>query len=138
MLGTATSSRPTGTCRTFRVSRLTKVVCASSPSPYQHPSRSPGLLSLVGRGALSAKAALVSMAENATKDVNAEELNAQIKESVKSMRMWAMVVPFAAVSGSTDTFFIITKAVASFIKVRWQRATFGPLLFPSDCPILTS
>jgi len=31
--------------------------------------------------------------------------------------MLAMVVPFAAVSGSTDTFFIITKAVASFIKL---------------------
>lgn len=120
MLRTATCSRPTGTCRTFRAARLTNVVCASSASPHRHASTSPGLLSMVGLGALKAKAALVSMAEKATKDVNAEELNAQIKESVKSMKMLAMVVPFAAVSGSTDTFFIITKAVASFIKVRWQ------------------
>lgn len=31
--------------------------------------------------------------------------------------MLAVVAPLAAVGGSTDTFFIITKAVASFIKV---------------------
>lgn len=49
--------------------------------------------------------------------VDEAQLNQQIKESVKHMRTLAIIAPFAAVSGSADTFFIITKAVASFIKV---------------------
>jgi negative regulator of replication initiation len=57
-------------------------------------------------------------AAESTKNVDEAQLNQQIKDSVKSMRMLALVAPFAAVSGSADTFYIITKAVASFIKVR--------------------
>lgn len=57
-------------------------------------------------------------AAETTQHVDEAQLNQQIKDSVKQMRMLALVAPFAAVSGSADTFFIITKAVASFIKVR--------------------
>lgn len=46
-----------------------------------------------------------------------QAVNLQIKESVRQMRILAVVAPFAAVSGGADTFFIVTKAVASFIKV---------------------
>ena len=58
-----------------------------------------------------------SAAAEASENVDEAQLNQQIKDSVKQMRMLAIVAPFAAVSGSADTFFIITKAVASFIKV---------------------
>jgi hypothetical protein len=57
-------------------------------------------------------------AVESTKNVDEAQLNQQIKDSVKNMRMLALIAPFAAVSGSADTFYIITKAVASFIKVR--------------------
>ena len=56
-------------------------------------------------------------AVESTKNIDEAELNQQIKDSVKNMRMLALIAPFAAVSGSADTFYIITKAVASFIKV---------------------
>lgn len=49
--------------------------------------------------------------------LDAEELNVQIRGSLKQMRVLALVAPFAAVSGGADTFMIITKAVASFIKL---------------------
>lgn len=51
------------------------------------------------------------------KQANADEINAQIKENVRHMRMLAIVAPFAAVTGGANTFFIITKAVASFINL---------------------
>lgn len=76
------------------------------------------LLSVLGLGALRAKsAAALSVFKHRASETEAAEINAQIKESMRSMKMLALVMPFAAVSGSTDTFFIITKAVASFIKV---------------------
>jgi YggT family protein len=56
-------------------------------------------------------------AAESTKNVDEAQLNQQIKDSVKNMRMLALIAPFAAVSGSADTFYIITKAVASFIKL---------------------
>jgi len=56
-----------------------------------------------------------------------QDFNAQIKAAVKNMRCLAAVAPFAAASGSTNTFILITKAVGSFIKVS--------LLFLSSCPI---
>lgn len=86
---------------------------ANNPSFESNNVESRGLMRCV----FNVKSVLGSMAQRTLKDVDAEDLNAQIKQSVKSMRMLAMVVPFAAVSGSTDTFFIITKAVASFIKL---------------------
>lgn len=60
-----------------------------------------------------------------------QEVNAQIKASIKNMRCLAAVAPFAAVSGSTNTFILITRAVGSFIKVtqlwiRLQTSTAKP------------
>lgn len=46
-----------------------------------------------------------------------QEVNLQIKQSVKQLRVLAAVAPLAAVSGSADTLFVVTRAVASFIKV---------------------
>lgn len=54
----------------------------------------------------------------AAREVNQDEMNNEIRNSVRQMRALALVAPFAAVSGSADTFYVITKAVASFIKVK--------------------
>jgi len=93
--------------------RCVVVNSTNNPSYWQNNVASTGLMRCV----LNVKSVLASMAQRTVQDVDAEDLNAQIKQSVRSMRMLALVVPFAAVSGSTDTFFIITKAVASFIKL---------------------
>lgn len=55
--------------------------------------------------------------QRAAAGVNEEEVNREVRRSAATMRTLVLVAPFAAVSGSTDTFFIITKAVASFIKL---------------------
>jgi len=100
-----------------RCPRVSARAMSSIPSSSQPPSHS--LLSLVGlkvlnvSKAFSAKAAQLSNVSES----DAAAINGQIKESIRGMRMLAMVVPFAAVSGSTPTFLIITKAVASFIKL---------------------
>jgi len=110
-----------------RVPPCSAVVSAGSLASDDESNRKNrfGILSTVGMKALSVVSASGAMAQrrgsaagpSKVSEEDARELNAQIKESVKSMRMLAMVIPFAAVSGSTDTFFIITKAVASFIKL---------------------
>ena len=103
--------------RTRRCPRVSVRATSSIPSSSQPASHS--LLSLVGlkvlnvSKAFSAKAAQLSNVSES----DAAAINGQIKESIRGMRMLAMVVPFAAVSGSTPTFLIITKAVASFIKL---------------------
>lgn len=51
------------------------------------------------------------------RQTNEEAVNFQIKQSARQLRILAAVAPFAAVSGSADTLFIVTKAVASFIKL---------------------
>lgn len=56
-------------------------------------------------------------AAEAARQTAAADVNAQIRASVRQMRMLAVVAPFAAATGSADTFVIITKAVASFIKL---------------------
>ena len=73
---------------------------AGAPGAPQLPSA--GLLrltaaaaALVQRGVAAAKAA----AAQAARQVAEEDLNAQIKASVKQMRMLAVVAPLAAVSG---------------------------------------
>jgi YggT family protein len=107
-------SRPS--IRKRQATTTRKCVVASSsnnPSFWKNNVAPRGLMRCVW----NVKSVLASMAQRTIQDVDAEDLNSQIKQSVKSMRMLAMVVPFAAVSGSTDTFFIITKAVASFIKL---------------------
>lgn len=88
---------------------------ANPPTPVANPiSRLAATASsLINNTVQKLKAAAVETA----RQTNEEAVNQQIKESVKQMRMLAIIAPFAAVSGSADTFFIITKAVASFIKV---------------------
>jgi hypothetical protein len=56
-----------------------------------------------------------------------QAVNLQIQQSVKQLRILAAVAPFAAVSGSADTLVIVTKAVASFIKVRREDCVCGRL-----------
>jgi len=93
--------------------RRIRVQCGGSPTapaPIHPIVRLTGLASNVMR---SVKTAAIE----AVRATNEAELNANIKESVRNMRVLALVAPFAAVSGSADTFFIITKAVASFIKL---------------------
>jgi len=106
-----------------RPQRSTLVVTGSSIAPKNSFSNNGkdrfGILSIIGVKALSATKTLSQRVAGLSGlgTADAQDINAQIKDSVKSMRMLAMVIPFAAVSGSTDTFFIITKAVASFIKL---------------------
>lgn len=99
-----------------------RVQCSAAGT---QPSRPIGPFNPIARLAATASAMVNGVvhrmrmaAEEATVGVDEAALNQQIKDSVKNMRMLALVAPFAAVSGSADTFFIITKAVASFIKVR--------------------
>mmetsp|Transcript_10511 Transcript_10511/g.28873 ORF Transcript_10511/g.28873 Transcript_10511/m.28873 type:complete len:218 (+) Transcript_10511:50-703(+) len=78
-----------------------------------------GVLGVVGLKALNVASrfsAKVSQLSTVS-DADAEAINGQIQANLKGMRTLAMVVPFAAVSGSSSTFMILTKAVASFIKL---------------------
>jgi hypothetical protein len=104
-----------------------RVKCSAAGA---QPSRPIGPASPIARLAATASAMVNGVvhrmrvtAEEATAGMDEAALNQQIKDSVKNMRMLALVAPFAAVSGSADTFFIITKAVASFIKVRSFRSS---------------
>ena len=45
-------------------------------------------------------------------------LNASIKQSVRHFHMLGAVAPFAAASGGANTFLLLTKAMARFIKVQ--------------------
>lgn len=94
---------------------------ASFNAPSSSESaRNSNVISFIGLQILKVKESLNAVAKQPALDIDSEAINAQIKENLRSMRMLALVMPFAAVSGSTDTFFIITKAVASFIKVRLE------------------
>ena len=44
-------------------------------------------------------------------------LNASIKQSVRHFHMLGAIAPFAAASGGANTFLLLTKAMARFIKV---------------------
>lgn len=65
----------------------------------------------------AAKQRMQSAVAEAVRQTNEEEVNLQIKQSVKQLRVLAAVAPLAAVSGSADTLFVVTRAVASFIKL---------------------
>jgi YggT family protein len=67
--------------------------------------------------AVTAVQRVKSAALEAAKSAAEADVNAQIRGNVAQMRALALVAPFAAVSGGADTFLIITKAVASFIKL---------------------
>lgn len=106
------------TCR--RGWSLTHARASFNASNSSDSSRNSNMISFIGLQILKVKESLNAMAKQPALDIDSEAINAQIKENLRSMRMLALVMPFAAVSGSTDTFFIITKAVASFIKVRLE------------------
>ena len=109
--------------RAFSVSRthyryVSQVRCSAAAqpgAPVAHPvvRLAATASALVGRTVHAVRVAAVE----AARATNEADINAQIKDSVKHMRMLALIAPFAAVSSGPDTFFIITKAVASFIKV---------------------
>ncbi|KAL6782456.1 CGL97 [Auxenochlorella protothecoides x Auxenochlorella symbiontica] len=46
-----------------------------------------------------------------------EDVSQQIRTSVKQMKLLTLLAPFAAVSGSAGSLLVMTKAVASFIKL---------------------
>ena len=96
-----------------------RVQCSASSGQPSQPFTNPivRLAATASSMINGMKARMMTAATEATQNIDEAQLNQQIKDSVKQMRMMAMIVPFAAVSGSADTFFIITKAVASFIKV---------------------
>ncbi|KAI3430364.1 hypothetical protein D9Q98_004959 [Chlorella vulgaris] len=112
-LGRNSSSR----CRSSRVPALR---CSSAATGGGRPLPASPLLRLA-----STAAALVQRCVSATRtavtqaaaQMAEQDLEAQMKVALKQMRMLTLVAPFAAVSGSTDTFMIITRAVASFIKL---------------------
>lgn len=101
--------------------RLLAARCSAAAAPGGLPAPpSSGLLSLSAAAAgvvRSGTAAMRAAVSRASAQIKEQEVNAQIRDSVKHMRVLALVAPFAAVAGSTDTFMIITKAVASFIKL---------------------
>lgn len=93
------------------------VAAAASGRPALPSS---ALLRLTAAAAGVVRAGVASMraaAAQAARQVAEQDVNAQIRDGVKQMRVLALVAPFAAVSGGTDTFMIITRAVASFIKL---------------------
>lgn len=70
-----------------------------------------GVLGVVGLKALNVASrfsAKVSQLSTVS-DADAEAINGQMQANLKGMRTLAMVVPFAAVSGSSSTFMILTK-----------------------------
>lgn len=98
--------------------------CSSSAAAAAAPGRpllpSGALLRLTAAAAgvvRSGVAAMRAAAAEASRQVAEQDVNAQIRDSVKQMKVLALVAPFAAVSGGADTFMIITRAVASFIKL---------------------
>lgn len=52
---------------------------------------------------------------------DAAVLNKSIKQSVRHFHMLGAIAPFAAASGGANTFLLLTKAMARFIKVSSSR-----------------
>lgn len=107
-----------------RCALVVRSSAAGAPGAPQLPSA--GLLrltaaaaALVQRGVAAAKAA----ATQAARQVAEEDLNAQIKASVKQMRMLAVVAPLAAVSAEYQRWFAgAVRQGASFLAaIVWQR-----------------
>ncbi|GMH33836.1 hypothetical protein BSKO_01670 [Bryopsis sp. KO-2023] len=67
--------------------------------------------------ALKALAKSMSTAMGASlKNADSEKINADIRETVKGMKTFSLVLPLASMSGG-NAFLLITKAVSSFIKL---------------------
>lgn len=70
-----------------------------------------GVLGFFGMKALKVASRFSAKISQLSKvsEAEAEAINGQIQSNLKGMRMLAMVIPFAAVSGSSSTFMILTK-----------------------------
>lgn len=97
--------------------------CAIVPyNQEEKPKSGLYLLAAAVAGALKTAASRLSVAfHNAIvrgKDVDSEEVNRQVRAAVKQAKILWMVAPFAAMSSSgSNMFLLITRAVASFIKL---------------------
>jgi hypothetical protein len=58
---------------------------------------------------------------------DASALNTSIKQSVRNFHMLGAIAPFAAASGGANTFLLLTKAMARFIKVSYLPSALLPL-----------
>lgn len=95
--------------------RCSAAAAGGSPAPPL-----PGLVRLTAAAAGVVNAGVAAMraaTARAAAQIAEEDVNAQIREGVRQMRVLALVAPLAAVSGGADTFLIVTRAVASFIKL---------------------
>ncbi|CAL5226826.1 g9689 [Coccomyxa viridis] len=94
--------------------------CSSAAaSPGAEPSR-PLLSTIVAAVAVLLKAVSSAMqrtAERLQQQPDAAVLNKSIKQSVRHFHMLGAIAPFAAASGGANTFLLLTKAMARFIKI---------------------
>lgn len=109
--------------RLGRYTKLQTIKCtASSAAQPLHPAhptpfhRVAATVLSFWQHSLKQLAALLQVKPD-QQQASSQDINAQIKAAVKNMRCLAAVAPFAAASGSTNTFILITKAVGSFIKL---------------------
>ena len=58
---------------------------------------------------------------------DASVLNTSIKQSVRHFHMLGAIAPFAAASGGANTFLLLTKAMARFIKVSFLPLALLPM-----------
>lgn len=110
-------------CRQAKLHTVTcKASAAAQPLHLAHPSpvhRVAATVLSFWQHSLRQLASLLQIKPDQPEQQQAssKDINAQIKASIKNMRCLAAVAPFAAASGSTNTFILITKAVGSFIKL---------------------
>jgi hypothetical protein len=113
-------SRPT-LCRAHaRISAAASAAGAPPPPPAVVKLAAAAASMLQG-----AVSRVKAAATEAARQTDEAALREGVRDSLRQVRTLALVAPFAAVTGSADTFMIITKAVASFIKVgfnsTWSR-----------------
>ena len=59
----------------------------------------------------------MNIASAQVRSQDAGVVNAGIRQSVRHMHMLGVIAPFAAASSGANTFLLLTKAMAKFIKV---------------------
>uniref|UniRef100_A0A061QX48 YggT family protein n=1 Tax=Tetraselmis sp. GSL018 TaxID=582737 RepID=A0A061QX48_9CHLO len=95
--------------------------CEPSPTPSAVAPLAVGLAGRVAEALRQAAERISTAFKSAfnAKDIDSEEVSRQVRATVKNMKIILAVAPFAAVStsSSANTFLLITRAVASFIKL---------------------
>lgn len=90
----------------------------ATPLPVQLFARAAVIVAAMWTSVRRTLAAKLAAAAEATNQLDAEEVNSQIKGSVRTARRLMIVAPFAALSNSSvHTLLLITRAVSSFIKL---------------------